>query len=416
MTTQTFTDHPAFNRETARRVAAYINQNPGALLCLAAGDTPLGAFAELIKMQDAGEVNLSSVYYAGLDEWVGLGPHDKGSCRQVMDDHFYLPAKIPRERIHVFNGLADPAAECVAMNEWLALRGGIGLTLLGVGMNGHVGFNEPNGPDTNGAIIVELDDVTKSVGAKYFDKPQPVSRGITIGLATLRGAREILVMASGAKKSSIIQKAFFNPPTPSVPASMLQGHPNLTLLLDEAAAGREPTRFIVKRADTSDEFDQIAALNYATFVEEIPQHAQNETHRLQDKFHAKNTYFICKDNDTVAGMVSYCDQRPFSLDAKVENLDQHLPPNDSRICEIRLLSVRPEYRASKAAMLLLLAVFRHACENNVRLAVMSGTTRQLKMYRKLGFVPFGELVGTEGAQYQPMYITLEGVSKRPWLN
>jgi glucosamine-6-phosphate isomerase len=232
MTTLITPDYPALSRETARRVAVFINQNPNALLCLAAGDTPMGAFAELIKMQAAGEVDLSSVYYAGLDEWVGLGPADTGSCHQVMHDHFYRPAKIHRSRVHVFNGLEDPATECAAMNAWLAKHNGLGLTLLGVGMNGHVGFNEPNGPDVSGAFIIPLDDTTKSVSVKYFDRPQPVSRGITIGLATLRAAREILVMASGAKKAPIIQSAFFSAPSPSIPASLLQGHPTLTLLLD----------------------------------------------------------------------------------------------------------------------------------------------------------------------------------------
>ena len=230
-------DYAELSREAARLVAAFIRENPGALLCLAAGDTPLGAFAELINMQAAGEVDLSSVFYAGLDEWVGLGPLDKGSCRQVMSDNFYAPAKIQPERVHVFNGLADPAAECAAMNAWLAERGGIGLTLLGVGMNGHIGFNEPNAPRTHGAFIVPLDEVTQTVGIKYFDKPQSITTGITIGLETLRAARHVLVMASGAKKSAIIHRAFHAPASPDCPASLLQGHPDLTLLLDKDTAG-----------------------------------------------------------------------------------------------------------------------------------------------------------------------------------
>ncbi|MCL1909737.1 MAG: glucosamine-6-phosphate deaminase [Kiritimatiellaeota bacterium] len=236
---QTFVaeDYRTLSVETAKLIAEYVRANSGALLCLAAGDTPLGAFAELVKMQDAGEVDLSSVYYAGLDEWVGLGYEDKGSCKQVMSDNFYTPAHIPRERIHVFDGLNNPENECEKMNAWLDARGGIGLTLLGVGMNGHVGFNEPHGPSfADGALVVPLDETTKSVGAKYFNKPTPVKYGITISLAALRNARKILVMASGAKKVRIVRKAFYEPPTPEVPASLLQGHPDLTLLLDEAAA------------------------------------------------------------------------------------------------------------------------------------------------------------------------------------
>ena len=237
-------DYTALSAETARRIAEYIRENPGALLCLAAGDTPLGAFAELIKMQNAGEVDLSGVYYAGLDEWVGLGYHDKGSCRQVMFDNFYTPAKIPRERIHVFDGLTDTAPECAAMNAWLRVHGGLGLALLGVGMNGHVGFNEPlnddcpeNLSDADGAIAVELDATTVSVSVKYFGATRPVKTGITLGLSVLRDARELLVIASGAQKAPIVKRAFYAAPSPTLPASALQNHPRLTLLLDAAAAG-----------------------------------------------------------------------------------------------------------------------------------------------------------------------------------
>jgi len=230
-------DYDDLSYRTAGIAAGFIRKNPGSLLCLAAGDTPLGAYAELIKMQEAGAVNLSDVYYAALDEWVALGPGDKGSCRQVMDDHFYLPAGIPRDRIHVYNGLGDPAAECEAMNRWLAARGGIGLTLLGVGMNGHIGFNEPNVKAAEGAILVPLDDTTKTVSVKYFGRKRPVSAGVTIGLSTLLKAREMLVMANGAKKAAVIKSAFYGKPDPAVPASMLQDHPALTLLLDRDAAG-----------------------------------------------------------------------------------------------------------------------------------------------------------------------------------
>jgi len=228
-------DYNALSKKTARMIASFIRKNPDSLLCLAAGDTPLGAYAELIKMQAAGEVNLSDVYYAGLDEWVGLGPDDKGSCRQVMFDCFYNPAGIPCDRIHVFDGMDSPAAACSAMNAWLSDRGPLGLTLLGVGMNGHIGFNEPNVPAADGAIAVSLDEVTKAVSVKYFGKEQPVSTGVTIGLSTLLKAREVLVIACGEKKAPVIKNAFYGNKTPANPASMLQGHPGLVLLLDKEA-------------------------------------------------------------------------------------------------------------------------------------------------------------------------------------
>jgi len=177
-------------------------------------------------------VDLAGVYYVGLDEWVGLGYDDKGSCKQVMSDNFYTPAKIPPERMRVFDGLAEPEAECEEIGKWIAERGGIGLALLGVGMNGHVGFNEPNGPGGGGAIVVPLDDTTKAVSVKYFGRTLPVTQGVTISLATLKQARKIIVMASGGKKREIIRKSFCFEPTPTIPASFLQDHSDLTLLTD----------------------------------------------------------------------------------------------------------------------------------------------------------------------------------------
>jgi glucosamine-6-phosphate isomerase len=225
-------NYDSLSRETATLIADFIRENPNSLLCLAAGDTPLGTFRELIKMQSNGIVNLSSVYYAGLDEWIGLGPNDKGSCYQVMFENFYLPAKIPQQRIHVFNGLGDPVCECDLMAKWLTEKGEIGLSMLGIGMNGHIGFNEPNAPEIDVAGIVPLDDVTKSVSIKYFDMERHVTTGITIGLPVLRKAQKVLVIASGEKKAQIVRNAFFEKPNPNIPASMLLDHPDLTLLID----------------------------------------------------------------------------------------------------------------------------------------------------------------------------------------
>lgn len=165
-------------------------------------------------------------------------------------------------------------------------------------------------------------------------------------------------------------------------------------------------KLIFKIADRPDEFEQIFRLNYKTFVEEIPQHEVNAERRLVDKFHSENTYFICKDGEVLLGMIAVRDQRPFSLDLKLENLDAYLPAHNS-ICELRLLAIEPDRRRTKILAGLMLVLAEYCDEHDYDLAVMSGTTRQLKMYRNLGFTPFGPLVGKEGAYYQPMYLTLE---------
>ncbi|WP_372845187.1 GNAT family N-acetyltransferase [Pontiella sp.] len=166
--------------------------------------------------------------------------------------------------------------------------------------------------------------------------------------------------------------------------------------------------FIFKIADQPWEIDAVNALNYKTFVEEIPQHAPNPEGKLADKFHEENTYIVCvhEAKKVLAGMIAFRDKRPFSLDAKLPELDSYLPP-DRSLCEIRLLAVEEEYRYTRISQGLIATLVQHAIDCGHDLAVISGTVRQIKLYKFLGFVPFGPLVGAEGAQYQPMYLTLE---------
>lgn len=162
----------------------------------------------------------------------------------------------------------------------------------------------------------------------------------------------------------------------------------------------------LKVASEAWEFELIHQLNYRTFVEEIPQHAPNPEGRLVDRFHTENRYMIALHGRELAGMVAVRHQRPFSLDSKVPNLDAHLPAG-RRPIEARLLAIAPEYRKTPAFVLLFEFLVRYCVENGFDIAVMSGTTRQLKLYRHLGCTLFGPLVGTAGAQYQPMYLTCE---------
>lgn len=168
-----------------------------------------------------------------------------------------------------------------------------------------------------------------------------------------------------------------------------------------------PTSLRFKIASEANEFEQIHRLNYKTFVEEIPQHATNQEHILIDKFHAENTYIVCQHEDQVVGMVAMRDQRPFSLDSKLENLDTYLPQHQS-ICEIRLLAVDKAHRTPRVFQGLMLHLAQYAGEKGYDLAVISGTVRQQKLYQHLGFTPFGPLVGTRDALYQPMLLTGEG--------
>ncbi len=170
---------------------------------------------------------------------------------------------------------------------------------------------------------------------------------------------------------------------------------------------QEPLTFKVATEDW--EFEQIHRLNYKTFVEEIPQHQASASQRLMDKFHAENTYLIGLQNQKLIGMLAVRGSRPFSLDQKLPNLDSFLPPGRV-ICEIRLLAIEKKFRGARGGQVLqgiLALLWQHGVEKNYGLAIISGTTRQARLYQHLGFVPFGPLVGSGDAQFQPMYVTLE---------
>lgn len=167
-----------------------------------------------------------------------------------------------------------------------------------------------------------------------------------------------------------------------------------------------PLAFRVARGQT--ELEQLHALHYRAFVEEIPQHRPNEARLHVDRFHDENVYLVAVDGDALVGSVALRARRPFSLDAKLPDLDAHLPPN-RRFCEVRLLNILPEHRGGAVLPGLLAAVLDWAAAANIDAAVISATTRQSRLYSRLGFVPFGPLVGSPDAPFQPMYLTVEAL-------
>ncbi len=158
------------------------------------------------------------------------------------------------------------------------------------------------------------------------------------------------------------------------------------------------------------EFEEIHKLNYQTFVEEIPQHGRNHDRTLIDKFHSENTYIICAEGRCLNGMIAVRDKRPFSLDSKLDSLDDYLPPY-TNACEIRLLSISKSRRSRLVLQGLFRKLAKYCEESGYDLALISATVTQLKLYKKLGFMEFGSLVGSNGAMFQPMYLTPDSYSK-----
>ncbi|WP_028393265.1 aminotransferase class V-fold PLP-dependent enzyme [Bacillus cihuensis] len=163
---------------------------------------------------------------------------------------------------------------------------------------------------------------------------------------------------------------------------------------------------VYKIASEQSEFEQIYKLNYQTFVEEIPQHNQNEQQRLIDRFDKQNTYIIAKKNQEVVGMIAVRSNRPFSLDQKLTNLDDYLP-SDANPCEIRLLTVKNEFRKSPVFYKLVELLVSFCLKKKYNMALISGVEQQIPLYKRMGFKAFGEMVGTEQAKFQPMYLTVE---------
>ncbi len=159
-----------------------------------------------------------------------------------------------------------------------------------------------------------------------------------------------------------------------------------------------------KQADEPWEFEEIFQLNYASFVEEVPQHPSNDAGLLVDRFHDENTYFICRRDHNLVGMICVRDRRPFSLDEKLGSLEEYLPQAEgARVCEVRLLAVRPDMRRTRVLTGLLTMMARYCQEGGYDYVVMSGRVSQQALYRHIGFIPFGPVVGDDDAPYQPMY-------------
>ena len=230
-------DYEAMSRQAANIIAAQVTLKPNCVLGLATGGTPIGTYKELIAKYQAGELDFSAVKTVNLDEYVGLDVTSDQSYVYFMRDNLFHHVNIDLANTNVPCGVAeDPEAECARYDEMIRSYGGIDLQLLGLGHNGHIAFNEPADHFPVGTHKVELDDSTIQANKRFFEKEEDVPRSaLTMGIGSIMGARKILMVVNGKGKAEIVKKAFFGPVTPEVPASVLQLHPDFTLVADEEA-------------------------------------------------------------------------------------------------------------------------------------------------------------------------------------
>lgn len=223
------------SRKAANLIAAVVVSKPNCVLGLATGSSPLGTYAELAARCDAGDVDFSAVTSVNLDEYVGLDGTNDQSYRYFMDHNLFCKVNIDPEKTHVPNGCADDlAAEGARYDELIASLGGIDLQLLGIGLDGHIGFNEPDDCFTAATHEVKLDPSTIEANARFFAKKEDVpTSAVTMGMMSIMQAKKVLLIANGQSKKAILEKALFGPITPQVPASILQLHPDLTVIFSE---------------------------------------------------------------------------------------------------------------------------------------------------------------------------------------
>jgi glucosamine-6-phosphate isomerase len=234
MNYQVFSSYDTLSAHAAQFILDYVRQKPTATICVASGETPLLTFQKIVNNAQAG--GFDQVTFVALDEWVGIAPNNAGSCRSYIDGPLIKPLGISPERVSFFDSLAeDLEAECQRVNDLIASKGGLDIIMVGIGMNGHLGLNEPGTPFDTYAHISVLEEVTASVGQKYFQSETPLTQGITVGLKHFLEAKVAIVIANGEKKKAIISRVLDEPVSESLPASALKLHPNSHLWVDAAA-------------------------------------------------------------------------------------------------------------------------------------------------------------------------------------
>jgi glucosamine-6-phosphate deaminase len=232
-----FPDYEAMSAAAAGAVAQRLEEDPSTVLMLPTGITPLGMYRRLVEMHRTEGLSFAGATFFNLDEYLELRPDHEASYHASMKENFYGLIDAEPARIFVPEGTAvDPEAECERYEAAIAEAGGIDVSVLGIGRNGHIGFNEPGAPFDSRTRVVELSESTRKVNAADFEADRAPGRAITVGMATIFGSRAVVLLASGTNKAGAVAAAVEGDVSESMPASMLRNHPNASLFLDEDAA------------------------------------------------------------------------------------------------------------------------------------------------------------------------------------
>lgn len=233
-------DYKDMSRKAANIISAQVIMKPNCVLGLATGSTPIGTYDQLVEWYNKGDLDFSEVTTVNLDEYKGLPRTNDQSYYYFMHQHLFDRVNIDPERTNVPNGMEpDAEKECGRYEELIRSLGGVDLQLLGLGHNGHIGFNEPGEAFEKETHCVDLTESTIEANKRFFASADDVPKqAYTMGIKTIMQAKKILIVVNGENKADVVERAFFGPVTPEVPASILQLHNDVTLVGDEAALAK----------------------------------------------------------------------------------------------------------------------------------------------------------------------------------
>ena len=229
--------YEALSAQASSDVLSRMKSTEDPLLCVASGDTPAGLYKALVQKINNRQLEISSWSFVGLDEWMGMNGSDDGSCRFYVDRQLFRPLAIGEDQICFFDGRsADAMAECERVEEFIRRKNNIDVAILGLGMNGHIGMNEPGSSRLSRSRVAQLDPITQQVGQKYFNNAQQLTEGLTLGIGTLLESKHIILLVNGSHKAGIVKRVMEGDISEEIPASLLRLHPSLSVYLDTAAA------------------------------------------------------------------------------------------------------------------------------------------------------------------------------------
>jgi glucosamine-6-phosphate deaminase len=230
-------ENEEYASRSAEMIAGIISSKPDPLLCFPAGETSVTTYNELVRLHRAGKLSFGKVRIVGLDEWANLGEMSRENCYSFLKRHLFDHIDLNGENFCFFNGETDDLQkECTRTDSFIKQHGPIDLMVLGAGMNGHLGLNEPGTPFDLYSHIVKLDETTRKVGQKYFSGRVNLTAGVTLGIKHILESKRVILQLTGEKKSGIAKRVVEDQVSQDFPASALKLHPASILLLDRSAA------------------------------------------------------------------------------------------------------------------------------------------------------------------------------------